>query len=402
MGVYQVMVSEYETTPKERNMPNPAQLSMPARNKWAGKHPFSKVKRSRKSLKSLCAAAILFLLLQLVPGWIIHPSTVYHYRINYQLFLNDPDSINVVLDNMKKRIKQDKLDRYILLIGNSVAWGTNETSDHSLGRYLNDEFAHDGEVVFNLSLPSIQPGDAYTLLLMMRNKGIRTDNVMLGVTYSAFTKSVYGSKPVFWLMDDLRRVDKQAYRDLLPQMRTSGYNGSAGIMPLNKWLDERVSDGVHAIPIVKDKEILKAEWARHKDKSDLLGDPRPWYEKGNVEQKRENPQYKSFFNPEPFDLSVHNWAVYFMERIYKLQEGKRTLVFVAGGNGEMSKPEVTNPGYVANLQALDRYFAAKPGLYFDLQDRIAPGQFTDHVHLTNDGNRQLAHLLYASWTGKGA
>jgi hypothetical protein len=364
---------------------------------------FSRIAKSRRSLRSLVYILLFFIVAQVAAAMAVNLGTVYHYRINYNMFLDNPRTLTVVLDEMEKKIKQDKLSNYIILIGNSVSWGTNESSEHSLGRYLDDEAKQAGpsgaEAVFNLSLPSIKPGDAYTLLLMLEERGIKTDNVILGLTYSAFAEEPKGAKAVFWLGDDLRRVDPEAFAHVLPQLKTGRYKYKEGWKHTE---EELLRHTLYQLPSVKYIDPIKFKWKQDRKGTDLLGDPRPWSQKGHLLDKLNDPQYLRFFNPDPFIMTMDNWGVYFMNRIAEHQEGKRTLVFVTGGNEELSKKEVNNPSYVANLSLIDQYLAGTSLEYVMLEKQIKAEWFTDHIHLTKEGNQLLARLIWDSWMREGA
>ncbi|MHA6480713.1 hypothetical protein ACX1C1_02045 [Paenibacillus sp. strain BS8-2] len=375
---------------------------MPARRRTR----YSNIRKKRYGLLGLIFALVFFVAAQVVVSSYVKLDTVYKHRLNYNMFLEDRSMIEVVIEEMAKTIKQEGLTDYAILIGNSVAWGTNESSEHSLGRYLSDEaVTAEGDdklqAVFNLSAPSMMAGDAYTLLLMMEDHGIRTDNVMIGLSYSAFVqpKPVTGPRQVFWLGDYLREQDSNAFSDVLPHLTASGYQYEEGW----KYTEEKALETIlHRIPVVKYKEVIPAYWEQRNAGTDLLGDPRAWNEKQFSETWLSDPSYLSFFDPTPFDMSEANWGVYFMNRIAEHQQGKRLLVFVSGGNGELSKKEVTNPGYIANTDMIETYLKQLDAQYLIMQDKIDPNLFTDHVHLTKEGNELLARFVWDTWTGKGA
>lgn len=357
----------------------------------------NKVKKRRRSLLALTIALVFFILIQAAVSVFIDLDKVYRYRLNYNLFLKDQRSIEVVIDEMAKTIKKEKMDNYIILLGNSVAWGTNESSEHSLGRYLSDQVVGEMDAVFNLSAPSMQAGDIYTQLLMLEEKGIKTDNLMIGLTYSAFVDRTNGPRAVFWLGDYLREADPQAFDDVLPQIVASHYKYKSGW----KYTEEKLLDNVLGLfPIYKYGSVVEGYLEQRSAGTDLLGDPRPWHQKKYTDERLTSPDYLSFFNPQPFDMSEKNWGVYFMNRIIERWPDAKKLVFVAGGNGELSRKEIDNPGYQNNLRLMDDYFAGKDVLYMNLQDVISADYFTDHVHLTKEGNEELASLLWNSWTGE--
>ncbi|MEK3882739.1 hypothetical protein [Paenibacillus sp. PL2-23] len=336
--------------------------------------------------------SILFLAIQMAISQYVKLDTVYHYRLNYNMFLDNQRSIEVVIDEIADAIKGNSLQDYIILIGNSVAWGTNESSDHSLGRYINELSGK--QTVFNLSAPSMQPGDIYTLLLMLERAGIATDNLIIGLSYSAFNERSNGPRAVFWLGDYLRELDSEAFHKVRPQLVRNGYEYVTGWRYVEtKYLHQALS----ALPLYQYRDAIVSHLEQQKEGTDLLGDPRPWFKKAYSAKQLENPQYLNFFNPTPFDMTEENWGVYFMNRILEHQQGKQTLVFMNSSNGELSKKEIAHPGYQSNLELLEGYFGQSGANYLNLQGDIPSEMFTDHVHLTKEGNQKLAQLLWQAW-----
>lgn len=325
--------------------------------------------------------------------------TMYEDRMDYNMFLQDTRTVELVMDEMAEKINKQNLQNYIILIGDSVAWGTNVSADNSLGYYLNELALQDQDAqatVFNLSLPSLHPGDIYTMLLMLEERGIATDKLIIGQSYAAFADRIPWPRAVFWLGDYLRELDSQAFQDVLPHLEANHYVYESGWKRTELDMMEQL---LNTVPLYKYKSVLAGYAKRLWKGTTLLGDPRPWYEKGFLESKKEGAQYKSFFRPSAFDMSKNNWGIYFMERILRHQEGKQTLVFIPGANAELSKLEVQHEGYQANLAKLDQYFANQNVSYMNLGGRIPPEEFTDHVHLTAAGNQQLARMLWEQWKG---
>lgn len=354
-----------------------------------------RTKRRLALLRTTIWTSALFIAIQILISLYVKLDTVYHYRLNYNMFLDNQHSIEVVIDEIANAIEKERFRDYVILIGNSVAWGTNERSDHSLGKYINDLSGE--QAVFNLSAPSMQPGDIYTLLLMLDREGIRTDNLIVGLSYSAFNERANGPRAVFWLGDYLRELDAETFYKVRPQLVHNGYEYRTGWDYVEtKYLHQALS----ALPLYQYKDAIVSQYEEQQDGTDLLGDPRPWFEKPYSEKQLQNPQYLNFFNPKPFDMTEENWGVYFMNRVMEHQEGKKTLVFINSSNGELSKKEIAEPGYQSNLKLLESYFGQTEAIYLNLQDEIPSDMFTDHVHLTKEGNQKLAQLLWQAWNGE--
>ncbi len=355
-----------------------------------------KVKQARRSLKSFTIAIIFFIGIQIGLTWYVNLDTVYNYRINYNMFLKNQNTMEVVIDEMAKKIKKENLSDYIILIGNSVSWGTNETSQHSLGYFLNDSAGgtKEKQAVFNLSAPSMQPGDIYTLLLMLDKKGISTSNLIIGLSYSAFNERSNGPRAVFWLGDQLKKLDPAAFSDVREQLVQSGYKDLEGRDYIEKTAIHKL---MSLLPIYRYKDPVYFYWKQQKAGTDLLGNPKPWNEKKINQTWIKSYEYLNFFNPAPFDMTEANWGVYFMNRIFQHQENKKTLVFIAGANSELSKNEINVQGYQDNWETLRDYFAQLGGIYVPLKGIISADKFTDHTHLTKEGNQELAQILWRAW-----
>lgn len=357
--------------------------------------------RKYKAYTTLAFALLFFVAIQYTISQYVTLDTVYHYRINYKIFQEDPRTLEVAVDQIARTIREKKLEDYIIMIGNSVAWGTNAASDNSLNKYLNDLSTADPEhkqVVFNLSLPSMQAGDAYTLLLMLDKKNIKRDNVIIGLIYTAFIDRTNGPRAVFWTGDQLRELDKDTYNRVKEQLIRGYYKPKSGWDYIEYAYMERA---LNVLPLYRYKTIIECSREEAKKASDLLGDARPWNEKKISEEKIKSRDYLNFFNPTPFVMDNSNWGIYFMNKIIELQQDKRLLVFMAGGNSELSSKEISQPGYQENLLTINQYFEEARVDFINLQDVIPAKYFTDHVHLTKDGNQQLAEILWQMWQERG-
>lgn len=361
----------------------------------------ARIKKVRKGWGSVIYALALILIAQIAIHQFVRLSTMYEDRIDYNMFLEDARTVEFVMDEMATKIHSEKLEHYIILIGDSVAWGTNAAAENSLGHYLNALAGQDSQgprtTVFNLSLPSMHPGDIYTMLLMLKQRGISTDKLMIGQSYAAFSARLPWPRAVFWLGDYLRQLDPEAFQAVLPHLQANNYQYKTGWKHHEAEWMQQVLD---IVPIYKYREVIVSYLKRQWKGTTLLGDPRPWYEKDFLESKKTGAQYLSFFRPDPFDMSANNWGIYFMERILNFQKGKETLVFVPGANMELSKAEIEHESYQSNLAMLDHYFADQHVKYINLMGQIPANEFSDHVHLTAEGNQKLAQLLWECWKGE--
>jgi hypothetical protein len=363
---------------------------------------FAKVRKSRKSLRMLGYVALILLLLQVPIRYWITWDDVHHYRLEYNLFKDDPRLLDTSLDKLADHIKKQKLQNYLIVLGDSVTYGTPESSDHTIGYYLEERILKDkGELqaVFNLSMPAMQAGDLYTVLLMLDERNISRENIVINVRYSSFVERTPGPPIVFWLGPELQQLDPTTYEQIRSHM---AQNGRVEERNLTALFTQNILDPItNAIPYFNHKDFIE-----HKFKittqtlltgsrpSDALGDIRPWHMKENLREVLKAKEYVDGFNPKTFDMSDKNLHVYFMNKIIEHQRDTQTLIFLSGTNDELSKEYIQHEGYQSNLKLIDDYFAKQPVDYLNLHGVIDPNLFTDHTHFTKEGYEQIANLLW--------
>ncbi|WP_040949652.1 hypothetical protein [Gorillibacterium massiliense] len=346
---------------------------------------------------------VLFLILiQFVIPYAVPLDAYYKGRVDYQgLFKDNPQNYYPLLHKIKQEIKRDHLKDYAVIIGDSVAWSSPGPSKDSLAPLM-EELAH-GEGkdfrVFNLAMPSLQAGDIYTLLLMMDRYGISTDRVLINVRYAGFVKRNPGAAIVFWLKDDLKMADRKAFDQALPHLKANGYQESKG---WNNVLRSFIENEVYTrIPMFAYKDAIVKSINETTDRllnravptDDSIGDIRNWRLHANLEKYIKTPDVVNSFNPAPFDMTEQNLQIYFMNKIIQHQQGTRSLFFLTGLNEGLLGDAVSDPSYQANMQAIDRYFAATGIAYTNLQKEIGEEDFADHTHYMPEGYRKLAALV---------
>ncbi|WP_442602869.1 hypothetical protein [Paenibacillus sp. KN14-4R] len=367
----------------------------------------SKARTARKSLISGVYIVVFFLLVQWgISSW-YSLDRLYHYRMDYNMFKDNPRNVDVVLDAMAAKIKKNKLTDYIIILGDSVTFSTPVRSGDSLSYFLEQEIkqsypgAAAPPAVFNLSIPAMQSGDLYTLLLKLDERNISTDKVIMDVRYSSFVARTPDPPIVFWLKNDLKNANPATFGDIESQLKQNGYKAGTAWDRFTDFLARSVwshipmyayRDFIHRDLLASYNKIVKGI-----EPDDVLGDTRPWYEKEGLAEMLKKPEYMSGFIDKPFDMTEKNLNVYMMNRIFEHQKGKHTLVFMSGTNEELSKEFIQTPGYRDNLKRLDAYFADKPVDYVNLQGAISTKLFSDHTHYIKEGYQMLAHLLWSNW-----
>lgn len=329
--------------------------------------------------------------------YIIPVNAVYKDRMNYELVKNNTNHIDFLLDKIALQIQRQNLHDYIIILGDSVAYSGPGPAEQSLGVELARDFQKDGRktAVFNLAMPAMQTGDLYTMLLKLDEHGISTDHVIINVIYAGFAERKPDPAIIFWLQRDLARLDRESYRQIVPNLKANGvYPQPAPAKDLNRLITRNLA-------LFRYKDMI--QFALLPQVLDQPGavppDPRPWYEKPGLKKVMQAAAYQHGFSAKPFNMSRSNLQLYFLDKIIEHQQGKQTLVFMAAVNPALF-PQVTQPGYQENLQHIKAYFADKPVLYIDFHGQIKPQWFSDHVHLTSRGYavmaRRLEEVLYRS------
>lgn len=364
-----------------------------------------KARKSRKSLRMIGYLALLLCLLQIPINYFISSDDVHHYRVEYNLFKDDPRLLSTALDKIAIQIEQQNLQDYLLVLGDSVTYGTPQSSDNSVAYYLEQRMKEDAgaaQTVFNLSMPAMQAGDLYTLLLMLDARNISTQNVIMDTRYSSFVARNPGPRIVFWLGPELKQLDTTSYNQITSHLKQNGYEDKQGLSAIYE--NYIVKPVLMNIPLYKYQDFIKQKlnltWQSMvygKRPSDALGDVRPWFMKENLKEILKGQEYVSAFDPKPFDMSEQNLHVLFMNKIIKHQENTRTLVFLSGTNEELSKEYIENSGYKDNLKSIDTYMANQPVNYMNLHGTIKPDLFSDHTHFTKEGYEQMASILWDKW-----
>jgi hypothetical protein len=354
-------------------------------------------------VRTVIYTIIFLFVVQFAFPYAIPLDTVYHNRIDYNLGKDNINDIDVTLDKIKKEIKQEKLKNYGIILGDSVLYGSPGNSDQAVNVFMEEDVKRltgDPDYrIFNLSFPAMQNGDLYTMLLKLDRLGISTDHLILNARYASFVARNPNPPVVFWLKDDISKLDRDSYNKILPQLQSNGYIQPSTFYEKTKnWLDEDVMPSITPYAyrdyFMKVIDRTKLSLMNKPVPDDALGDIRTWDQKGNLKKYVESDEIRSSFSDKPLNLTPSSYDVYFMDKIIEHQKGKKTLILLTGTNQTLVKSYVEKPGYQANLADLDQYFQSKPTIqYLNLEKAIPDSLFTDHTHLVPDGYRQLAQIL---------
>lgn len=349
----------------------------------------------------LLMKAVKYVLLFLLAIQLFLPSSlsladVYHNRMDYGLIKSNLHDIDAVLQQVKKEIKRNNLSDYVIILGDSVLYGSPGNSDQVINAFMENQPG--APPIFNLSLPAMQIGDLYVMLLKLREFDISTDRLIFNIRYASFIERDPFPASVFWLRDELHRLDPDAYNHVLQQLLSAGHKPPSTPYEHYKHLLHEVI--MPKITLFRYKDNLKQDLnyqymvrTGQVIPDDALGDPRPWSDKDFADFMHDESLINSF-SDKPFDLTEKSPDIYFLNKINELQKGKNTLVLLTGTNHEMMKEYVYKPGYIANMKALDQHMAKLPFKYVDMEGRIPDANFTDHTHLTPEGYKKMADIIW--------
>lgn len=351
-----------------------------------------------KSNKKVIIFFLMYaLILQIGLKYVVSDEVVYTYRMNYDIVKDRTTNIEAALEKISHTIKRENLKDYIVILGDSVGYSNPGPANESLAVFLNEKAMETGKDfrVFNLSMPAMQTGDIYTMLLKMKQHGISSDHVIIDLLYAGFVQRTPNPPIVFWLDNQLKALDKEAY---LRAKTNLELNNRVEKTFLEDLKENVINFGYENISVFKYKDYLVSfiEKSYEKLKHATVATPvvKPWTEKPDLKTLLQEPMYQRGFSDKLFIMDESNLNVYFVNKIIELQEGKDTLIFLAGINTDLMNENVTKPGYQENLQTLQEYFNDNNVTYIDFNGKIDTNLFSDYVHLTPEGYRSLTDMLW--------
>jgi len=339
------------------------------------------------------------LLIQLTLPYLVPFSLIYNYRMDYNLVKDNLYNIDVILDQISMQINEENLQDYIIILGDSIAFSGPGNAGQSIGCYMQQlaqkSTPSNPARIYNLAMPAMQTGDIYTMLLKLDEHHISTENVIINVEYKGFIKRQPGPPIVFWLKDELKSLDKESFNWASANLKANNYKEQFDIQTaVHRVLWDKVEIFRYSSFMKKGLINVGQQIRGAKPLDDSIGDARPWFEKEGLKEVLQRDEYQQEFSDQDFDMSINNPQIYFLEKIIDHQKNKQTLVFLAAANAKLMSDKVTAPGYVHNIQQIDNYFRNQPVRYLNVYGKIDSGLFSDHLHLTADGYRELAKMLW--------
>jgi hypothetical protein len=337
---------------------------------------------------------VYMMLFQVFLPYMVDSSVIYDYRIEYDLIKNNHENIRMALEQVSRLIKEEELDDYIVLVGDSVMYSSPGSQNQSIGYYMEKILQEDGNNlgVFNLSVPSNQIGDIYAILLLMDEYNISRENIVIDILYQGFVGRNPYPAPIFWFNDVLREKDIEAYEHCFNLEVMNGKISPDSEESLGDELKDSIFD---KISVLKYKDIIKASFVKKLDgiNKSMSNEGESWHEKEFLVGMLGEPTMYRIFSTKEFDMTEKNYQAYFLGKIIDLQEGKNTLFFLHPANMVLLDKVKETPGYDANLKRVEEYFLGEQVQYRDLTGFMENDLYSDHLHLVPEGYSQLAEEL---------
>lgn len=348
-------------------------------------------------MRSLKYVALYMLVVQFALGSVVPIGVVYNYRMDYDVLKNNMDYVDPVLEQVRRLVRQKKLDEYIVILGDSVAYSGPGGPTQSVTYYLEGIARREGKPlpVFNFAIPAAQTGDVYTMILKLREYGISTDNLIVNLIYPGFVAREPGPPIVYWLADELRRLDPPAYEHVRKHLESNTENLiklTPSEAALRRWVYPHLS-------ILRYKDYLQAyAWKVAQGETKRGQVPvEPWFQKPWLKDAIRKPIHQKAYSDAPFAMDETNLNIYFINKIIELEADANLVFFLAPVNQVLMHDYVSRAGYQENLRRIDDYFRDKPVAFLNLESQLEHELFSDHVHLVPRGYERLAEYLWQAW-----
>lgn len=339
--------------------------------------------------RSVIYVAVYLLLLQFALPRAIPTEWIYRHRVDYEMAKpNMAGNLSLAMDRIAREITENPGQDYIFLLGDSVTYSGPGGADQSIGYFLEQWLSAHGQSVrvYNLAEPAMLGADTYTTVLMLKEHGIPLKRVVLNQLYSDFYPHPESVALFSWMGDALKARDPEAW--------TIAHGPAAAPTP---WTAQLRQFLLRPVSLWQYKDVLRARLEQSlpiKSASGEVKDTRPWTAKREwLLSLMQDPVYQRLVDPRPLNLTDSAPQVQILTRMFREMEGADILVWLSPLNQELMAQWAQTPEYRANLQRLDAWFATQPVRYVNLESTMASDKFTDNVHMTPEGYRDLAAVL---------
>jgi|GEM_PF-1121656 len=341
---------------------------------------------------------VLLVASQLALGWHTPLWLVHRHRVPYEIIRDDLRNLDLAIGAVSRYVRRNDIDDYLVILGDSVGYSGPGGPEQAVSRYLADlSRPEGGPVVFNFSIPGAQIGDIYVLLLKLHEHGLRPAHLVINTLYSGFMPRTPDPPPVFWLRDELTRLDPDASAVTPPASPPEQKDGTAADR-----LEERlVAAARRWLPVLAYRDFIREAALDAAGIAESEGRaPEAWYEKPWLDHYLRQPQYQRVYDLRPVVLDQSNPNVYFLERIVAAKAPHTQLLFFATPTNQSLLADIqADHRMAANRGRIDGYMrdlaSGDPRVdYVDWTTAVPDDLFVDHLHLLPDGYRLLAELIW--------
>lgn len=324
---------------------------------------------------------------------------VYHYRMDYEILKHNMAGVDAVIEQIAAEIRREGLRDYVILLGDSVTYSGPGGPEQSVGYWLEQTGREAGRPlrVFNLALPAMQTGDMYVIVRKLQRRGVPLPRVAVNLVYAGFVARQPDPPAVFWLADELRRVDPEAWGRWREHLAA---NGRVPPVTLPGLVNRHV---LPRVALARYRDFVR-EGALGLRRTQEVYDTRVWSDKpALLAQDPDGPELRRLFDPAPLDLGPDNPQVYFLERMTAALASsgqiQPPIFYISPVNPELTRQQTAHPGYRDNLSRIAAWFEGRPVGYADLSASLDQSLFADRLHMTPEGYRVLAGMLWERLDG---
>lgn len=332
--------------------------------------------------------AIFLIVSQLALNFLLPSRYIYNQRLNYDVFKDNVYSIETTVKALKSIIEKDKLENYIVFVGDSVGYGTPAPSDKTISTYMNNIAKKENSDirVFNIGVPSSMFGDFYTIIKLLNKYDISTQNLIINFSYW----EINAKTPTYWFKHYIKELDTQSYNKMVEtehikedslwqNMKSEIYqfaNKNVAMIGYSGFITNKIKNKTNVL--LKQPVTAMKVWSLKPELPDIMKQPaNAWY-----------------YSDDAFDLSEDRPQMYFLDKIVEIQKDKNTLFYLNATNNALLPEATAKEGFQNNLAAINKCFSDRNLNYIDYNNKVDYKYFSDHVHLLPDGYKFMAEDLW--------
>jgi len=340
--------------------------------------------------------AVFYTITQLFFSFVFPSRYIYYNRLNYDVFKDNVYTIEATVKAMKSTIEKDKLENYIIFIGDSVGYGTPGPPEKTMSAYMNNIAKKEGSPirVLNIGIPSTMFGDFYTIIKLLNKYDISTQNLIINFSYW----EINAKTPAYWFKHYLKELDYESYKKMV---ETGAIKEESTWQNIKSELYHFANKNIDIIGysgFISNKIKNKTNIALDQPTSAL----KVWSNKKTTLIKTINlPENRWYYTDKAFVLNDNSTQIYFLNKIAEIQKGKNTLFFLNAMNDELLAGATYKEGFQNNLTTISKCFSDRGLKFIDYNQKVDYTYFSDFVHLLPDGYKFMAEDLWKRIHAKG-